>query len=357
MRSGKRWQAAVLATASLLWGAGCTPTGDKPNESTDSAGPETNPTVVAPADPAIANHFATMFEVGPDADARYQESLEQLRTVPGATEILISRYKALGDANPSERWQVVETLRALADPAALKFLVPLARSPAPVDDYQPGNNSTSGDTFYGTKTCNQAMVNQFWNHFDFDKGDWDDGFGFEAPCDLNRPLARTFNALYLLAYSAQNYATTTGDLSGNALRWGYPFAASNIDELDGRCGSGDKNSGARATTYHGAAVDDRTELKWPFFYGENVVERAGTIVHEARHANGKSHNAGTSCPRKASCDSEWSYMGANSYHVLYLWWFYVDGTRTTTAMKNFAKTEAQYVIDYGFKTRPPYTIY
>jgi len=134
MRSGKRWQAAVLATASLLCGAGCTPTGDKPNESTDSAGPETNPTVVAPADPAIANHFATMFEVGPDADARYQESLEQLRTVPGATENLISRYKALGDANPSERWQVVETLRALADPAALKFLVPLARSPAPVDE-------------------------------------------------------------------------------------------------------------------------------------------------------------------------------------------------------------------------------
>lgn len=224
--------------------------------------------------------------------------------------------------------------------------------------YQPGNNNDSGDSFYKSYICNQSMVNQFWDHFSFDKDDWDNGFGYEDPCNINKPLARTFNALYLLAYSAEDYAKNTGDFSGNALRWGYPYSASKIDELDGRCGSGDKNTGPRATSYWGGwiFVDDRTELKWPFFYNENVAERAGTIVHEARHADGKGHNAGSDCPRGASCDSEWTYYGGNTYQVLFLWWFYVDGTRTTTAMKDFAKIEAQSIIDRGFKNTPPYNL-
>jgi hypothetical protein len=222
--------------------------------------------------------------------------------------------------------------------------------------WMPGDNNESGDNFYGAFTCDQVYVDQFWDHFDFDQGDWDDGFGYEAPCDLARPLARTFNALYLLAYSAEDYATSTGDFSGNALRWAYPYAATYIDELDGRCGSGSATSGARATTYSGAFVDDRTVLKWPFFYGEVVVERAGTVLHESRHAAGKGHNGGSRCPRTKSCDTNWAYKGANMYQVLYLWWFYVDGTRTTTGMRNFAQQEGQRIIDRGFVTNPGYVI-
>jgi hypothetical protein len=240
---------------------------------------------------------------------------------------------------------------------ALLCILIAASAKADTCYYQPGNNNDSGDSFYVNYTCNQAMIDQFWDHFDFDKGDWDDGFGWEAACDINRPLARTFNALYLLAYSAQDYATNTGDFSGNALRWGYPYAASKIDELDGRCGSGNKNSGARATTQWGVLVDNYTQLKWPFFYGENVVQRAGTVVHEARHADWVGHNGGTGCPRAASCDTSWGYQGANMYQVLYLWWFHVDGTRTTSGMRNYAKTEGQNIIDTGFNTNPGYVIY
>jgi hypothetical protein len=222
--------------------------------------------------------------------------------------------------------------------------------------YQPGDNNASGDTFYGVFTCDQRYIDQFWYHFHFDKGDWDDGFGYDDPCNLDQPLARTFNALYLLAYSAEDYARNTGDFSGNALRWAYPYAATVIDELDGRCGSGDRNTGARATTYAGFWVDDRTVLKWPFFYGENVIQRAGTIVHEARHAAGVRHNGGSDCPRGASCDTTWEYEGANMYQVLYLWWFRVAGTRTTAAMRDYAKIEAQRIIDTGFNTNPGYVI-
>lgn len=222
--------------------------------------------------------------------------------------------------------------------------------------YQPGNNTTSGDAFYGAFACNQTYITQFWDHFDFDKGDWDDGFGYEAACDLKRPLARTFNALWLLAYSAEDYAKKTSDFSGNALRWAYPYSSTHIDELDGRCGSGSKDSGPRAMTMHGPIIDNYTNLYWPFFYGENVVQRAGTLLHEARHAAGKSHDGGSSCPRGASCDSNWGYKGSNMYQVLYLWWFRVDGTRTTSAMRDFARTEAQNIINSGFKTNPGYVI-
>src|SRR5512146_2656748 len=213
--------------------------------------------------------------------------------------------------------------------------------------YQPGMFWTD-DSAYTTRSCNQPFINAVWGHFGFDKGDWDDGFGYEDPCNDNKPLARTFNALWLLAFSAEDYATGASDFSGNALRWGYPYSASKIDELDGRCGSGQWNSGARATTYWGPVVDDRTVLKWPFFYGENVVQRAGTIVHEARHADGKGHNGGNKCPRGSSCDSSWTYFGSNTYQALYLWWFYVDGTRTTTAIRNRARIEGQSIIDRGF---------
>lgn len=214
------------------------------------------------------------------------------------------------------------------------------------------NNETSGDSFYAPFTCTQVMIDQFWNHFDFDKGDWDDGFGYHDACNEDLPLARTFNALYLLAYSAEDYAKSTSDFSGNALRWAYPYSATQTDELDARCGDGS----AFSTSFTGLFVNDRVELYLGFFYNQPVSQRAGTIVHEARHQGGKSHNGGSGCPRGTSCDTSWSYAGANMYHVLYLWWFAVDGTRTTTAMRDLARTRAQVVHNTAFNVNPGFSI-
>jgi hypothetical protein len=214
----------------------------------------------------------------------------------------------------------------------------------------------SEDRFYQQFMCDGRYINQFWTHFDFDEGDWDDGFGYGDPCNIEKPLCRTLNALYLLAYSAEDYARSIQDFSGGPLRWAYPYSATRIDELDARCGTGEL-WGPVATTYRGVWDDDRTELKWPFFYRETVVERAGTIVHEARHADGRPHNGGHECPRYDSCDSDWNYYGANTFEALYLWSFYAFGTRTTRAMKNYAKWAAQDIIDLGFVTHPGYTVY
>lgn len=219
--------------------------------------------------------------------------------------------------------------------------------------YTVGNNTVSGDVALSPHGCRQDMIDYFWSKYDFDKGDWDDGFGYHDACNINKPFARTINALVALHYSSPNPPTSSGDMSGNILHWGGNFAAKNIDELDARCGDGT----ARASTRTGGLfVDEWTRLYLPFFYNENVIQRAGTVLHESRHANGKSHNGGTGCPRRASCDKTWENERANMYQALWLWWFRVEGRAWTSAMSQQAKDEANYVIDRGFNTKPNYHV-
>jgi hypothetical protein len=221
--------------------------------------------------------------------------------------------------------------------------------------YKSVDNNALGDNFYKAKICQQWLVNKWWEDFSFDKDDWDDGFGFDDPCNIAQPLARTFNALYLLLFSVSNPALSRNDRNGSFLRWAYNYSADGIDELDGRCGDDD---GIRATTWWGGwiFVDYRTELYWPFFYDENVVERAGTIVHEARHAYGKGHDGGEGCKSGVSCDLRWESYGANYYHVMYLAWFRAAAVNTTSAMKDRARDGANYRLVNHFNIYPGFTI-
>jgi hypothetical protein len=70
--------------------------------------------------------------------------------------------------------------------------------------YQPGNNNDSGDSFYIGSICEQRFIDQFWDHFDFDKGDWDDGFGFWDPCNVNKRLQWERPALGLSLFGDQD---------------------------------------------------------------------------------------------------------------------------------------------------------
>jgi hypothetical protein len=215
--------------------------------------------------------------------------------------------------------------------------------------YSPGNNTTSGDVFFGT-LCTQSSINQHWDDFDFDKGDWDDGFGYDAPCDINQPLARTFNALNLLDF----FGTSMPEGSSNWLPWFYAYASDNIDELDAKCDFGQANGCTFATTYTGAQ-DNRTELYWPFFYRtavQHVPGRAETIVHESRHAGGKSHNC-TTCPNGGSCDTNWGYRGANYLAVMYLWWLRAQGTGVTPALRQLAQSRGNVILGNNFCSGNP----
>lgn len=127
-----------------------------------------------------------------------------------------------------------------------------------------------------------------------------------------------------------------------------------MHDVRARCGDGSAN----AITFGGS---DYVELYLPFFYQLNVVGRAATLVHESRHFGGKGHDAnfpsgsafGTG---RSGADSGWDYQGAWMFDVLYLWWFYAAGTRTTDALKQSAKQRGNFLIDNAFAQHPGFTI-
>ena len=212
--------------------------------------------------------------------------------------------------------------------------------------------------------CFQGWVDYFWDAYDFDKGDWDDGFGFDNACSTGQPLGRTFNAIYVLNYADGPAGKSRGDFSGSILHWGGNYSMREIDELDARCGDGSK----RAHTQWGTIIDNYTQLYLPFFYNENVVERAGTILHEARHADWCGHNGNdgsNNCPSGSdSCDESFengcsgigspSGRGATGYQAVWLWWFTVDADSITgtATRKAFARDEANRIFDTMFDVDP-----
>ena len=212
--------------------------------------------------------------------------------------------------------------------------------------------------------CFQSWVDYFWDAYDFDEGDWDDGFGFSNACDLTRPLGRTFNAIYVLNYADGPGSKSRSDFSGSILHWGGNYSMREIDELDARCGDG----GSRAYTRWGVFIDNYTNLYLPFFYGENVVERAGTLLHESRHADWCGHNGNdgsNKCPSQSdSCDESFengcsgfgspSGRGAVGFQAVWLWWFTVDADSITgtSTRKAFARDEANRIFDTMFDVSP-----
>jgi hypothetical protein len=208
-------------------------------------------------------------------------------------------------------------------------------------NYTPPNLAATGDDLYGPRVCFQPFINWAWDSFDFDRGDWDDGRGYSNVCDNRMPLNRAMAGIWCLTYSADNYQDE--NQNGSILQWGCKFARNAIDELDGVC-----VGGAIATTFTGAFTDDRTQLKIPFF-DQAVSLRAGTLVHEARHADGKGHDSGGN-------DSSWGYNGAWRWQVCWLSWFNAAGTRTSAALKAMARQRGNNIINANFVTHPGFNI-
>jgi len=212
--------------------------------------------------------------------------------------------------------------------------------------------------------CQQGWINFYWSQHGMYQEAWDEGFGYHDPCNLSLPLGRTFNALQVLNYAAPVDATSTGDFSGNILRWGGNFAIREIDELTASC-----STASRAYTVYAPFVNHYTELRLPAFYNENVVQRAATILHEARHADYCGHNGNDGfnpCPSGSdSCDEsfdngcwESTGRGATGYQALWLWWFTVeaDATHGTTVMKDMARIEANRIFNTMFDENPCFNI-
>jgi hypothetical protein len=215
------------------------------------------------------------------------------------------------------------------------------------------------DDFYAPRWgCQQVYINDMWSRFSFDKDDWDQGFGYEDCCNDSLPLKRTFNALQVLGYAATGTPTCSTS-SSNVCLWAYCWAGNSIDELNGRCGES-----SRAYTKFGIIIDNYTDLYMPFFYDETVVQRAGTIFHEARHAQGWCSHTSDCSDGNSSCDPNWgsgcvgfgsgSGVGANAYTVLFMNWFATTATSAwiNSTIRQNAVDEGNYYLSHRFGTDP-----
>ena len=96
------------------------------------------------------------------------------------------------------------------------------------------DNASSGDTLYGPRSCWQAFVGWCWNTHNFDYDSWHHGFGYDDACNIDLPLARTFNAFWLLNYSADDYNNDA--YSNNMLHWGRRYVRDQMHDVRAGCG-------------------------------------------------------------------------------------------------------------------------
>src|SRR5262245_26892169 len=78
-------------------------------------------------------------------------------------------------------------------------------SAQPMTCGEPTNFQQTADAHYAAMWgCRWEFLEFYVRAFEMDESSWNEGFGWEEPCDLSKPLARTFNALHALYYSAEN---------------------------------------------------------------------------------------------------------------------------------------------------------
>lgn len=219
--------------------------------------------------------------------------------------------------------------------------------------YRVPDLEASGDSFYGPRICHQPFINWAWPQHGFNNDYWQDGWGYDDVCNIRKPLARCLNAMWLLAYSAEDYKNDGWNT--NALQWGSRYVRQQFmyyDDLRASCGTDAvaTTSGCQqvrqwqawrckqgynetkrdcrswfflfawichlwaevkrfvctlfgwvtetfCSLYYGTVGGGQNvTLKMPFFYPasgglSDVASRAGTLIHEARHIGNKPHNA------------------------------------------------------------------
>ena len=186
-------------------------------------------------------------------------------------------------------------------------------------------NETGDNFFYnvtrgyglGTgETCTQ-LGERYANEAHFQRNTWDDGFGIDDPCDERRPFKRTVNALWILENSPE---TPSDDYSQGVIHWAYDYVKKQTrhHELEGSCEYSEVLGRTHCTSWWCRYVDPTSDMRIELLlrsFDEDVIGRAINILHEARHAGGYGHNSKSTCD---SCDTSYSYRGANTLSVQWL---------------------------------------
>lgn len=191
-----------------------------------------------------------------------------------------------------------------------------------------GLAETHDDRYVTDSWCHssrQVVRDRYWNDFGFYKRWWNDGFGYNEPCNSKLPLARAMNAIRMIEVANAFGVKLANDSSKSYYSWmsNSSIGTNKIKRLRAKC-----NSTAWPGAISGAWFATRTVymyLKGFYFEARNSVIRASTLIHERAHLAGKNHNGDENSARcdGARCDKSWEYQGPFFYQVSFLHDFYI----------------------------------
>ncbi|ALU44249.1 hypothetical protein [Pseudoalteromonas rubra] len=195
----------------------------------------------------------------------------------------------------------------------------------------------------GRKSCDSNKYSTYRSNFAVNES----SFAGNA-CDYTSPKGRLFNSIWLL-----DNADKSGDNS--ILGWAYHETQKDVHNTHSICDEGVFARFKWEKKFYSWEWVKRSEMSFSRagLYDQDVIGRAATLVHEARHMDKSHGNAGGACSG-SSCDPNWSYNGSNTYQALWLWWFAVNANDATPAMRASAEQHANYTINRRFVTPPAY---
>jgi len=133
--------------------------------------------------------------------------------------------------------------------------------------YRVPDKGISGDNLYGPRSCDQPFIDWAWDVFNFNFDYWQNGWGWDDACNTDKPLARTFNGLWALTYSAEDWQDESYN-HDNMLHWGGRYVREqmnkSIEGYDLRAGCGDpvaETFGAGCTAYREEVIWACTEYR------------------------------------------------------------------------------------------------
>ena len=128
-------------------------------------------------------------------------------------------------------------------------------------EYSVPNKDVTGDNLYGPRSCHQPFVDWAWDVFNFNFDYWQNGWGYDDACNTDKPLARTFNGLWALTYSAEDWEDESYN-HDNMLHWGGRYVREQMDgaieDYDLRALCGD----VVATTFGSGCTSYREHVNW-----------------------------------------------------------------------------------------------
>lgn len=207
----------------------------------------------------------------------------------------------------------------------------------------------SGDDFYSSQNwgwCTDSWLASNAEAFGMKSKYWE-GHGWDDACNENNPTGRMFNTIVALKnagppldWESISFFPFELPEGYSFLHWAPSWVYNKLDDTRARCAF-NRQDRVAFTHWHGAV-----DLYVPnFSHDISAPERAGTLVHETRHREGKGH-------AKGGNDKEWDGNGPWAYQAAWLMWYAFTAEPAPKGLKCGAGSEGESIYQVRFNEGP-----